>query len=121
VAQETSTLGFQLEPEGPAAIGRQSVVFRVLDLIQLVAESAEPMTLAEIGVTLHLPKPTVHRLCTRLEQARYLSREPGRNRYRLGLAVERLAFNALRHGTVHPRWRAILARLAEENRLPKLE
>src|SRR5438045_1132372 len=79
--------------------GRQSVVFRVLDLIQLVAASPQPMTLAEIGTALTLPKPTVHRLCVRLEEARYLTREPGRYRYRVGPATERLAFNAIRRGS----------------------
>src|SRR3954453_808178 len=77
-----------------AAEGRRSVVFRVLDLIQLVAASPQPMTLAEIGAALKLPKPTVHRLCVRLEEARYLTREPGRYRYRVGAATETLQFNS---------------------------
>jgi DNA-binding IclR family transcriptional regulator len=90
------------------------VVFRVLDLIQLVADSPQPLTLAEIGAQLHLPKPTVHRLCARLERARYLTREPGRNRYRVGPATERLAFNSIRHGTASPQWRSILERLVDD-------
>jgi DNA-binding IclR family transcriptional regulator len=96
--------------------GRQSVVFRVLDLIQLVAASPQPMTLAEIGNALHLPKPTVHRLCVRLEEARYLTREPGRYRYRVGPATERLAFNAIRRGSASVQWRLILERLVDDIR-----
>jgi DNA-binding IclR family transcriptional regulator len=96
--------------------GRQSVVFRVLDLIQLVAASPQPMTLAEIGAALHLPKPTVHRLCVRLEEARYLTREPGRYRYRVGSATERLAFNAIRRGSASVQWRLILERLVDDIR-----
>jgi DNA-binding IclR family transcriptional regulator len=84
------------EPLAEPAGARQSVVFRVLDLIQLVAASPQPMTLAEIGTALKLPKPTVHRLCVRLEAAQYLTREPGRYRYRVGPATERLAFNTIR-------------------------
>jgi DNA-binding IclR family transcriptional regulator len=109
----------QLEPLGePAAseTGRRSVVFRVLDLIQLVAAAPQPMTLAEIGVELNLPKPTVHRLCVRLEQTRYLAREPGRHRYRVGPAVERLAFNAIRRGSASVQWRLILERLVDDIR-----
>src|SRR5215813_1316927 len=96
--------------------GRRSVVFRVLDLIQLVAASNQPMTLAEIGTALKLPKPTVHRLCVRLEESRYLTREPGRHRYRVGPATERLAFNAIRRGSASVQWRLILERLVDEIR-----
>mgnify|MGYP001553078267 CR=1 FL=1 len=99
-----------------AGTGRRSVVFRVLDLIQLVAASSQPMTLAEIGTALKLPKPTVHRLCVRLEEARYLTREPGRYRYRVGPATERLAFNAIRRGSASVQWRLILERLVDEIR-----
>lgn len=95
---------------------RQSVVFRVLDLIQLVAASPQPMTLAEIGTALHLPKPTVHRLCVRLEETGYLTREPGRYRYRVGSATERLAFNAIRRGSASVQWRLILERLVDDIR-----
>jgi DNA-binding IclR family transcriptional regulator len=96
--------------------GRRSVVFRVLDLIQLVAASPQPMTLAEIGTQLKLPKPTVHRLCVRLEESKYLTREPGRYRYRVGPATERLAFNAIRRGSASVQWRAILEKLVDEIR-----
>jgi DNA-binding IclR family transcriptional regulator len=104
------------EPTERAAKGRRSVVFRVLDLIQLVAASPQPMTLAEIGAQLKLPKPTVHRLCVRLEESKYLTREPGRYRYRVGPATERLAFNAIRRGSASVQWRAILERLVDEIR-----
>jgi DNA-binding IclR family transcriptional regulator len=96
--------------------GRRSVVFRVLDLIQLVAAAPQPMTLAEIGTQLKLPKPTVHRLCVRLEESKYLTREPGRHRYRVGPATERLAFNAIRRGSASVQWRAILEKLVDEIR-----
>jgi DNA-binding IclR family transcriptional regulator len=106
----------EIEPAADLAEpkSRQSVVFRVLDLIQLVAASPQPMTLAEIGAQLKLPKPTVHRLCVRLEQAKYLTREPGRHRYRVGAATERLAFNAIRRGSASVQWRAVLERLVDE-------
>jgi DNA-binding IclR family transcriptional regulator len=109
----------EIEPQSETAEqtrSRQSVVFRVLDLIQLVADSPQPMTLAEIGARLQLPKPTVHRLCARLERAKYLTREPGRSRYRVGAATERLAFNAIRRGSASLQWRTILERLVDEIR-----
>jgi DNA-binding IclR family transcriptional regulator len=110
----------QSEPTSGAQKGqapsRQSVVFRVLDLIQLVADAPQPMTLAEIGARLQLPKPTVHRLCARLERAKYLTREPGRSRYRVGPATERLGFNAIRRGSASLQWRAILERLVDDIR-----
>jgi DNA-binding IclR family transcriptional regulator len=106
----------QAEPLERGGKGRRSVVFRVLDLIQLVAAASQPMTLAEIGTALKLPKPTVHRLCVRLEESKYLTREPGRYRYRVGPATERLAFNAIRRGSASVQWRAILERLVDEIR-----
>src|SRR5215510_11852950 len=105
-----------VEPTERSGKGRRSVVFRVLDLIQLVAASPQPMTLAEIGTQLKLPKPTVHRLCVRLEESKYLTREPGRYRYRVGPATERLAFNAIRRGSGSVQWRAILEKLVDEIR-----
>src|SRR3954463_1132403 len=104
------------EPIQRGGKGRRSVVFRVLDLIQLVAASPQPMTLAEIGSQLQLPKPTVHRLCVRLEEPKSLPREPGRYRYRVGPATERLAFNAIRRGSASVQWRAILQKLGDEIR-----
>src|SRR3954463_9193908 len=104
------------EPIQRGGKGRRSVVFRVLDLIQLVAASPQPMTLAEIGSQLQLPKPTVHRLCVRLEESKYLTREPGRYRYRVGPATERLSFNAIRRGSASVQWRMILERLVDEIR-----
>ena len=104
------------DPKGRAGKSRRSVVFRVLDLIQLVAAAPQPMTLAEIGTALKLPKPTVHRLCVRLEEAKYLTREPGRHRYRVGPATERLAFNAIRRGSASVQWHAVLERLVDDIR-----
>ena len=104
------------DPKGRPGKSRRSVVFRVLDLIQLVAAAPQPMTLAEIGTALTLPKPTVHRLCVRLEEAKYLTREPGRHRYRVGPATERLAFNAIRRGSASVQWHAILERLVDDIR-----
>src|SRR5690349_5719046 len=120
-----SSMSREMEPNEPLAEppadamerggkGRRSVVFRVLDLIQLVAAAPQPLTLAEIGTQLKLPKPTVHRLCVRLEESKYLTREPGRYRYRVGPATERLAFNAIRRGSASVQWRAILEKLVDE-------
>jgi DNA-binding IclR family transcriptional regulator len=119
MSREMEQIGPLVEPTNTAergGKGRRSVVFRVLDLIQLVAASPQPMTLAEIGNQLKLPKPTVHRLCVRLEESKYLTREPGRYRYRVGPATERLAFNAIRRGSASVQWRAILERLVDEIR-----
>jgi len=116
MSQEMERTEPLVEPTERGGKGRRSVVFRVLDLIQLVAASAQPMTLAEIGTALKLPKPTVHRLCVRLEESKYLTREPGRYRYRVGPATEKLAFNAIRRGAASVQWRAILERLVDEIR-----
>lgn len=101
-------------PAPPESSGRGSVVFRVLDLMQLVAAADRPLSAAEIGRKLDLPKPTAHRLCLRPEQEAYLLREPDRRQFRAGPAAERLAFNIVRRNLVSTERHAILQSLVRD-------
>lgn len=90
-----------------------SAAVRILDLLQLVAASERPLTLSEIGDRLALPKPTVHRLCARLEALNYLTREPGGRHFRIGPALSRLGFDAVRNDGLRGERRAVLSALME--------
>ena len=90
------------------AAGRGSVGLRLLELLQLVAAAEAPLSPAEIGQRLTLPKPTVHRLCAWLEAEGYLARDPGGRAFRIGIRTEQLAFNVIRRGAVTAQRHAVL-------------
>ncbi len=48
---------------------------RNLQILEVLAREARPMTATEINASLGLPKPTIHRLVATLEQEGYLSRQ----------------------------------------------
>jgi len=72
---------------------------RTLQLIQLLASSGRSMTLAQLADSLNMPKATVHRLCARLVDMKFLVRELDERFYTIGPALHRLAFDTLTHGT----------------------
>jgi DNA-binding IclR family transcriptional regulator len=81
-----------------------SAMLRALDLIEIVARAGRALTLPELAVLSRLPKPTLHRLCQRLESEGYLMREPGGRHFtsgprlfRIGLDVLRSSASAERH------------------------
>lgn len=51
---------------------RSSSVQRVLQVLEVISDATEPLTPTEINRTLKLPKPTIHRLCSQLEEAGFL-------------------------------------------------
>lgn len=48
---------------------------RTLKILEVLSNSEHPMTPTQINQVLELPKQTIHRLCSTLEQEGYLSRE----------------------------------------------
>ena len=77
-----------------AASGVNSVV-RALGILQAFAQVNEALTLGELSAKLGMPKSSVHRLVSTLEQEGFLARHAESGRYRLGLAVLRLAGPAI--------------------------
>ncbi|WP_417227190.1 IclR family transcriptional regulator [Amphritea sp.] len=51
---------------------KSSSILRVLQILQVVANATRPITPTEINQTLKLPKPTIHRLCSQLEEEGFL-------------------------------------------------
>jgi DNA-binding IclR family transcriptional regulator len=55
---------------------------RALLILETLAQSGRAMTPTELGAEIGLPKPTIHRLCTTLEDEGFLVREPHDGRLR---------------------------------------
>ena len=88
-------------PDGGAGVPSRTggSAERTLQLIQLLAGDGRAMSLAQLADRLDLPKATVHRLCARLVDMRFLTRDLDERRYVVGPALQRLAFDTLTHGT----------------------
>jgi len=88
------------DPSEPQASSRRSggSAERTLDIIRLLTRNGRAMTLAQMAEALSLPKPTVHRLCARLVELKYLMRDLDERHYTVGPALHNLAFDTLSHG-----------------------
>ena len=93
---------------GNAAAAR---AFRVLEV---VARHEGGGTVAELIEALELPKQTVHRLVTQLEQAGLVTREPRSRRVQLASRVERFAVDVLMNGALRGERHAILQSLVAD-------
>ena len=66
-----------------------------LSLLEAIASLQHPATLAELAVSMDVPKPTMHRWLGSLETAGLLQRTPDRRRYELARRASQLAFSIL--------------------------
>ncbi|MFH1553321.1 MAG: IclR family transcriptional regulator [Pseudomonadota bacterium] len=89
-----------------------SAMLRALHLLGEVARSPVPLGVPELCVRLALPKPTVHRLCQKLEAESYLLRDPDGRRFAAGPRFLRMGFDMLRNSVSSER-RGILEQLVE--------
>jgi DNA-binding IclR family transcriptional regulator len=87
---------------------------KALRVLEVVAERARPLSIAEIAAALELPQPTAHRIVTALERLGFVGREPGRRRIVEGRRLVGLGLNALRAGAGSEARHAILAGLARK-------
>jgi DNA-binding IclR family transcriptional regulator len=98
----------------PADAEPGSVLDRAFGILDLVASTGRPLTILEISEAATIPKPTVHRLCAKLEDSGFLTREPTGRHFRSGPKLLSLSFNALRHDGARGERHAILEALVEE-------
>lgn len=66
-----------------------------LGLLEVVAATQHPATLAELASSVGVPKPTMHRWLGALEQAGLVQRTPDGRRYELAARASRLALSIL--------------------------
>lgn len=94
---------------------KSSAALRVLSILETVAKSSTPMTATEINSELKLPKPTIHRLCTMLENEGYLQPRLDGRGYLPGRRLSTMAMGIFSN---NDHWRTerhgILQRLSEE-------
>ncbi|NJR40238.1 MAG: helix-turn-helix domain-containing protein [Leptolyngbyaceae cyanobacterium CSU_1_4] len=80
-----------------------SAALRSLVVMEFVANSDRSVSLTEIMQAVKLPKPTVFRILSTLEEAGMLLREPDAKRYVPGERLSNLAANVLLHRRIDRR------------------
>lgn len=87
---------------------------RSFDVAELVAASAEPVSLDRISSATGIPKPTAHRLVSAMVDAGILLREPGAKRYSAGGRLSAIAIGIMNHSAFAGERRAILKALVDK-------
>ena len=87
---------------------------RTLLILEIVGASDKPMTPTEINAQLGLPKQTVHRLCTTLEEEGFLIREPNGKRLQASARLKLLASGVLYNARSGLATRQVLQEIARE-------
>jgi IclR family transcriptional regulator, acetate operon repressor len=100
--------------DAPHAREAGSAALRALAVMEFVANSDGAVSLTEIMQAVKLPKPTVFRILTTLEEAGMLLREPDAKRYAPGERLSNLCANVLLHSPFRSARRAILEELVEK-------
>lgn len=86
---------------------------RLLKAMEALVEAGRPVTLHEITAAVDLPKPTVHRLVSLLEELGYAIKEADGRRYTPGPTMHRLALSTMQHRPQYTAGHAVLQRLAD--------
>jgi DNA-binding IclR family transcriptional regulator len=86
---------------------------RLLGVLQTLVEADRPLALPELTETVDLPKPTVHRLVTLLEEMGFAIKDADGRRYTPGPTMHRLALTVMQRRPFHAAGHAALLRLAE--------
>lgn len=94
--------------------GRTSAVQRAFALIEIIVAENRPMSLAQMAEHLSLPKPSVHRLASRLEADGLLAREPLGKRFTIGPRLSALAIDTLASAAQRAPRHAVLEALARD-------
>lgn len=101
-------------PTVEAPVRKSSTVGRVLGILDSVAQAGRALTPTEIAAQLELPKATVHRLCTTLEEHGYLRGQLGGRGLEAGPALNRMALGILASAPLQERRRTILETLSRK-------
>lgn len=85
---------------------------RSLYILEVLATAGQPMTPTDINEVLGLPKPTIHRLCKRLEREGFLEKDIEGRRYLPGRRLRGLSLGVLSFARFRQARQAILRRLS---------
>ncbi|RIA47205.1 IclR family transcriptional regulator [Dichotomicrobium thermohalophilum] len=86
---------------------------RSLYILEALARAGTPLTPTDINETLGLPKPTIHRLCKRLEHEGFLEKDLDGRRYLPGKRLRTVARDVLGFNRFLQARQAVLRRLSE--------
>lgn len=87
---------------------------RSLYILEVLARTGQPMTATGINEVLGLPKPTIHRLCKRLEREGFLEKDIDGRRYLPGRRLRSLSSGVLGFVRFRQARQAVLRRLSAE-------
>jgi IclR family acetate operon transcriptional repressor len=91
-----------------------SATLRAITVLEIVVRADRPLSLTEVMSAAELPKPTVYRILTLLEQSGLMLREPDGKRYTVGPRLARFGAEILMNSSVRGSRHAILQRLVED-------
>ncbi len=94
--------------------GRIPTNLRTLRILEVLGNSDRPMTPTEINQELKLPKQTVHRLCTTLEEEGYIIRETNGKRLQPSPRLKNLASGVLYNSRNQIALRQVLIDIADK-------
>jgi DNA-binding IclR family transcriptional regulator len=98
----------------PAETDRGTAVQRTFALLEMVVSESRPVSLAQMAETLDLPKPTVHRMASRLVTEGMLARAPGGRNFTMGPRLTALAIGTLTASARRAPRHAVLEALSRE-------
>ena len=102
------------EPQDDGRGDRGTAVQRTFALLEMIVSESRPMSLAQLAETLHLPKPTVHRIAHSLEAEGMLARAPASRSFTIGPRLNALAVSTLTASAHRAPRHAVLDALAQE-------
>lgn len=88
-----------------------SATLRAIAVLEIIVRADRPVSLTEVMTDVDLPKPTVYRILTLLEQSALLLREPDGKRYIAGPRLAHFGTEILMNSSVRGARHAILQRL----------
>jgi DNA-binding IclR family transcriptional regulator len=91
-----------------------SAALRSLAILDVIVKADHPVSMTEIVRQMGLPKPTVFRLLSTLENAGWVLREPGGKEYTPGNRLARLGLDIMLNSSVRTMRHGILAHVAGE-------
>ncbi len=91
-----------------------STLLRGLAIMNAVANSPRPLSIADLVNELGLAKPTVHRIASQLEEENYLQRNPSDKRFVIGNKLREFSTNIFSNNSIGAPRRAILEALSNE-------
>ena len=87
---------------------------RIIDVVELLVDHPDGISLSDIARALGLVKSATHRLLTTLVQRGYVEQPPGREHYRLGLKLSALGFRYVAQTGLLDICQPVLDRLAHD-------